>query len=88
MLGLLWICIGICKQVLLQMGAYSFSSLFLLDVATESQKVHKLFSATYILCNKKFGNNKIEGSPLCVRFQGPQSLAHSVNFKIDFKSKY
>jgi len=42
---------------------YSFSSLFILYVATESQKDHKLFSATYILCNKKIGNKKIEGSP-------------------------
>ncbi len=39
-------------------------SLFILDVATQSQKDHKLFSATYILCNKKIGNKKIEGSPL------------------------
>jgi len=47
-----------------QWGAYSFSSLFILDIATESHKDHKVFSATYILCNKKFGNKKIEGSPL------------------------
>jgi hypothetical protein len=45
-------------------GAYSFSSSFVLDVATESQKDHKLFSATFILCNKNFGNKKIERSPL------------------------
>jgi len=36
--------------------AYSFSSLFILDVTTLSQKDHKLFSTTYILCSKKFGN--------------------------------
>jgi len=41
-------------------GSYSFSSLFILDVATESQKDHKLFSATYILCNKKIGDKKIK----------------------------
>jgi hypothetical protein len=45
--------------------AYSFSSLFILDVATESQKDHKLFSATYNLCSEKIGNIKIEGSLLC-----------------------
>ena len=27
--------------------------MFVLDVATKSQKDHKLFSATYILCSKK-----------------------------------
>jgi len=35
---------------------YSFSSLFILDVATWSQKNHKLFSAIYILCGKKIVN--------------------------------
>jgi len=25
---------------------------------------HKLFSATYILCSKKIGNKKVEGSPI------------------------
>ena len=29
------------------------SSLFILDVTTYSQKDHKIFSATYILCSKK-----------------------------------
>jgi len=43
-------------------GAYS--SLFILDVTTKSQKDHKLFSATNILCSKKLCNKKIEGSPL------------------------
>ncbi len=43
---------------------YSFSSLFILDVATLSQKDHKLFSAPYILCSKIICNEKIEGSPL------------------------
>jgi len=33
----------------LQWRAYSFSSLFLSDVTTKSQKDHKLFSVTYIL---------------------------------------
>jgi len=47
-----------------QWGAYSFSSLFILDVATESQKDHKLFSAICNLCSKKISNKKIEGSPL------------------------
>jgi len=41
---------------LLFFDAYSFSSLFILDVATQSQKDHKLFSTTYILCNIKIGN--------------------------------
>ena len=31
--------------------AYTFSSMFILDVATKSQKDHKLFSATYTLCS-------------------------------------
>jgi len=30
-----------------------FSSLFILDVATYSQKDQKLFSATHFLCSKK-----------------------------------
>ena len=30
--------------------------LVFLDVATKSQKDHKLFSTTYILCSKKFRN--------------------------------
>ncbi len=48
-----------------QWGAYSFSSsMFILDVATKSQKDHKLFSAIYNLCSKKICNKKIEGSPL------------------------
>jgi hypothetical protein len=38
--------------------------MFRLDVATYSQKDHKLFSATYNLCSKKIANKKIEGSPL------------------------
>ncbi len=33
--------------------AYSFSSFFISDVTSQSQKDHKLFSATYILCRKK-----------------------------------
>jgi len=37
--------------------------MFILDVATKSQKDHKLFSATYILYSKKFVNKKMEGSP-------------------------
>ena len=37
--------------------------MFILDVATKSQKEHKLFSAPYILCSKKICNLKIEGSP-------------------------
>ena len=36
---------------ILQWKAYGFSSMFILDVATKSQKDHKLFSATYILCS-------------------------------------
>jgi len=28
------------------------------------KKDHELFSATHILCSKKIGNKKIEGSPL------------------------
>jgi hypothetical protein len=47
-----------------QWGADAFSSLFTLDVTTFSQKDCKLFSATYILCSKKFCNKKIEGSSL------------------------
>ncbi len=43
-------------QSLTQWGDDAFSSLFILDVPTESQKDHKLFSATYILCSKKFCN--------------------------------
>jgi len=39
----------------------AFSSFFILDVATISQMDDKLFSATYILCSKKFCNKKIEG---------------------------
>jgi hypothetical protein len=40
-----------------QRQAYSFSSLFTLDVATKSQKDHNLFSATYIYVpSKKNGN--------------------------------
>jgi len=39
-----------------QCRSYSFSSLFILDVATYSQIDHKLFSATHILCSKKIGN--------------------------------
>jgi len=35
-----------------QWGAYSFNSLFILDVATESPNDHKLFSATYIFVTK------------------------------------
>ncbi len=38
------------------------SSLFILDVSTESQKNYELFNATYILCNKK----KIEGTPFTI----------------------
>jgi len=37
----------------IQSGAYSFSSLFILDVATKSQKDHKLFSATFNLWSKE-----------------------------------
>jgi len=44
-------------------GAYSFSSLFILNVTTLSQKDLKLFSTTYNFCSKKIGNKKIEGSP-------------------------
>ncbi len=47
---------------ILQWGAYSFSLLFVLDVATKSQKDHKAFSATYNLCSKKMDNKKIEGT--------------------------
>jgi len=36
-----------------QWGAYSSTSLFILDVATQSQKDHKLFTTTYNLCSKK-----------------------------------
>jgi len=42
-----------------QWQAYSFSSLFMSDVATKSQKDHKLFSATYNLCSKRTDNKKI-----------------------------
>ena len=37
---------------------YAFSSMFILDVTTKSQKDHKLYSATYtcILCSKKICN--------------------------------
>jgi len=48
------------------MGAYSFSSLFILDVDTWSQKIHKLFSASYNLCSKNIGNKKT-GLPICFR---------------------
>jgi len=45
------------KQCLLRLTpdrqAHSFSSFFIADVATWSQKDHKLFSATYILCSKR-----------------------------------
>ncbi len=44
--------------------AYSFSSLFILDVATESHFDYKLSSATYNLSGKRICNIKIEGSPL------------------------
>ncbi len=54
-----------------QWGAFSFtSSLFILDVTTQSQKDHKLLSATYNLCSKKIGNKKIEGSPFLAQFWG------------------
>ncbi len=46
--------------------AYSFSWLFISDVATKLQKDHKLFNTTYSMCNKKVGNKKIEGSPLFI----------------------
>ena len=36
---------------LVEWQAYTFSSMFILDVASKSQKDHKLFSATYILCS-------------------------------------
>ncbi len=49
---------------LCQWGADAFSSLFILDVASQSQKDYKVFSATYNLCSKKFCNKKIEGSSL------------------------
>jgi len=51
----------------MQCGAYSFSSFIILDVATYSQKNHKLFSTiigTYISWSQKIGNWKIEGSSL------------------------
>jgi len=38
--------------------------MFILYDATLSQKVHKLFSATYILCSKKLAIKKVKGSPL------------------------
>jgi len=41
---------------------------FILDVATQSQKDHKLFSATHIKCSKKIGNKKIEGSSFLAIF--------------------
>jgi hypothetical protein len=44
------------KKIDFKWRDYSFSSLFILDVATKSQKDHKLFSAPYILCSKKIGN--------------------------------
>jgi len=62
------------SKMLMKWGAYTFSSLFILDVATLSQKDHKLFITTYNLCSKKIiGNKKIEGSPLNtgVLFQWP-----------------
>jgi len=37
-----------------QWQVYFFSSLFILDVANQSQKDHKLFSSTYIYVAKKF----------------------------------
>jgi len=49
---------GCNEQLLSNVNGNSFSSLFILDVATYSQKDHKLFSATYILCSKKFSNLK------------------------------
>ena len=39
-----------------QWQAYAFSSMFVFDVATKSQKDHKLFSTIYILCSKKVSN--------------------------------
>jgi len=47
----------------IQWRVYSFSSLFLLAVATKSQKDHKLYSATYILCSKKNGQLKDRRPP-------------------------
>ncbi len=50
---------GVCyyylavKLKLINWGAFSLSSFFILDVITKSQKDQKLFSATYILCNKQ-----------------------------------
>jgi len=58
----------------------SFSSLFILDVATKSQKDHKLFSTTYNLCSKKIGNKKIEGSPFY-----PSTLSCLKNIEYTFK---
>ena len=42
--------------VSIEWQAYAFSSMIILNVATKSQKDHMLFSATYILCCKKFCN--------------------------------
>ncbi len=42
-------------------------------------KDHKLFSATYILCNKKIGNKKIEGSPFKARARlGPEKFRRNL----------
>jgi len=53
-----------CLNWIMKWGAYYFSSIFISDVATLSQKHHKHFIATYILCSKNIGNQKIEGSSL------------------------
>ena len=55
----------------------TFSSLLILDGATKSQKDHKLFSATYILCSEKFCNKKIEGFP----FIGHSPTVIQISFK-------
>ncbi len=41
------------RKVKMNGEAAFFSSLFILHLVTQSQKDHKLFSATYILCSKK-----------------------------------
>jgi len=51
------------SQFSFEWGAFSFSSIFISDVDTLSQKGHKLISVTYFLCVKKIGNLKTEGSP-------------------------
>ena len=54
MLHFVQMCLSIVTDAIVKWQVYSFSSLFISDVATLSQKDHKLFSATNILSNKNY----------------------------------